>query len=90
MEKRGAIWDKLYVDFIEKKKKISATALTTYLQSPLQFFLKYVAEIKEPPSITQEFEMNNLGTVIHNVMEKVYLPFKGADQFVPIQELEKS
>ncbi|UXD69592.1 PD-(D/E)XK nuclease family protein [Sphingobacterium faecium] len=90
VEKRGAIWDKLYVDFIEKKKKISATALTTYLQSPLQFFLKYVAEIKEPPSITQEFEMNNLGTVIHNVMEKVYLPFKGAEQFVPIQELEKS
>ncbi|UIR56129.1 PD-(D/E)XK nuclease family protein [Sphingobacterium sp. SRCM116780] len=90
IEKKGKIWDKLMRDYVENKKKISATALTTYLQSPLHFFLKHVAEIKEPPSITQEFEMNNLGTVIHNVMEKVYLPFKGVEKFVPIAELEKS
>lgn len=90
IDKKGKVWDKLRSDFITNKKKISATALTTYLQSPLQFFLKYVAEIKEPPSISQEFEMNNLGTVIHNVMEKVYLPFKGAAQFVPIGKLEQS
>lgn len=90
ISKSGKIWDKLYTDYITNNRKISASALTTYLLSPLQFFFKYVADIKEPPRISQEFEMNNLGTVIHNVMEKIYLPFKGSEEFVPISQLKKS
>ncbi|WP_270088617.1 PD-(D/E)XK nuclease family protein [Sphingobacterium sp. SYP-B4668] len=85
--KEGAIWSHMWQSFIEKKKKISATALTTYLQSPLQFFLKYVAEIKEPPSISYEFEMNRLGTVVHNVMETILKPYKGLGEFTSTQRL---
>jgi ATP-dependent helicase/nuclease subunit B len=85
--KTGAVWQHMWHTFIENKKRISATALTTYLQSPLQFFLKYVAEIKEPPSISYEFEMNRLGTVVHNVMETILQPYKGIDEFVPTQRL---
>lgn len=85
--KTGEIWNKLYHTFIEKGRRLSATALTTYLQSPLQFFLKHVAEIKEPPSIAQEFEMNKLGTVIHNVMERILLPFKGQSAFTSTKVL---
>lgn len=87
--KTGEIWNKLYDTFIEKEKRFSASALTTYLQSPLQFFLKYVAEIKEPPSISQEFEMNKLGTAIHNVMETILTPFKGKSDFTSTKELLK-
>src|SRR5690606_39719782 len=58
-----------------------------YLHSPLQFFLKHVAEIKEPPRIAQEFEMNLLGTIIHNVMEAIYKPFKGVEDFISTQIL---
>ena len=79
--KEGAIWDQIWQLYIVEKKKLAATALTTYLQSPLQFFLKYVAEIKEPPTISQEFEMNRLGTVIHNVMETILKPYKGLADF---------
>ncbi len=79
--KNGEIWQKMYRVFIEGGRRISATALTTYLQSPLQFFLKHVAEIKEPPSISQEFEMNKLGTVIHDAMEKILKPYKGKNKF---------
>ena len=85
--KTGEIWNKLYNTFIRDGKKISATALTTYLQSPLQFFFKHVAEIKEPPSITQEFEMNKLGTVIHDVMEIMLKPFKGKKEFTSTKVL---
>ena len=79
--KTGEVWNKMYHTFIERGRRLSATAITTYLQSPLQFFLKHVAEIKEPPSISQEFEMNRLGTVIHEVMEKILLPYKGFAEF---------
>jgi hypothetical protein len=89
IEKRDGIWEKMYQDFIVNQKRISATAITTYLQSPLQFFLKHIANIKEPPSISQEFEMNKLGTVIHNVMEKIFEPFKGQQDFTPTAILQK-
>src|SRR5690606_17761390 len=69
---------------------LSASAFTTYLISPLQFFLKYVAEIKEPPSISQEFEMNKLGTVIHECMEHLLSPFKGTQDFTSTTELHKA
>lgn len=75
--KEGEVWEKLWTSFVQQRKKLSATALTTYLQSPLQFFLKHVADIKEPPTITQEFEMNRLGTVIHQVMETIFTPYTG-------------
>src|SRR5690606_41842160 len=77
----GKIKEHLRNTYIVGKKKLSATAFTTYLQSPLQFFLKHVADIKEPPSISHEFEMNRLGTVIHNVMEKLLKPYKGLEHF---------
>jgi len=83
IEKTGAIWDKLYQDYLVKGRKISASALTCYLQSPMQFFLKYVADIKEPPAIAQEFEMNKLGIIIHGSMEKLLAPLKQADDFQP-------
>src|SRR5690606_4289818 len=85
--KTGKVWEKLYEKYIVGKAKISATALTTYLLSPLQFFFKHVAEIKEPPRISQEFEMNVLGTVIHNVMETILKPYKGLAEFTSTQIL---
>ncbi len=88
--KEGAIWDQLWHMYIVQKKKLAATALTTYLQSPLQFFLKYVAEIKEPPSISHEFEMNRLGTVVHNVMEIILKPYKGLATFTPTSALAET
>src|SRR5690606_10764684 len=79
--KTGEVWDKMYEMFIVQKRKLSATAFTSYLQSPLQFFLRYVAEIKEQPAISQEFEMNRLGTVVHEVMEKIFQPYQGKNEF---------
>ncbi|WP_437920689.1 PD-(D/E)XK nuclease family protein [Sphingobacterium sp. LRF_L2] len=89
IEKNGAVWKHLWETFILQRKKISATALTTYLQSPLQFFLKHVAEIKEPPIISHEFEMNRLGTVIHNVMETILKPYKGLDTWTSTNILKE-
>ena len=90
IEKKGAIWNRLYESYITNKKPLSASAFTTYLMSPLQFFLKYVAEIKEPPSISQEFEMNKLGTVIHNCMEHLLTAILDHKDFVPTSELKKA
>lgn len=87
--KTGQVWDYMRAKYLDGKAKISATALTTYLLSPLQFFFKHVAEIKEPPRISQEFEMNVLGTVIHNVMETILKPYKGLEEFTSTKVLRE-
>src|SRR5690606_6339336 len=50
--KTGKVWQQLsrYLDPDDPARpRLSASAFTTYLQSPLLFFLKYVARIQEPP-----------------------------------------
>jgi len=90
--KTGEVWNKL-MKYVEGdnpgRPKLSASALTTYLQSPLLFFLKYVAGIKEPPRVTEEFEMNRLGTVVHLAMQDVYEALKAADELITADRIRK-
>ncbi|MGO1671529.1 MAG: PD-(D/E)XK nuclease family protein [Sphingobacterium sp.] len=90
IEKNGAVWDQMARTYLQGEKSISASAFTSYLYSPLQFFFKYVAEIKEPPSISQEFEMNRLGTVIHNCMERLLTPYKNIDDLISTHILQEA
>ena len=91
-EKKGAVWLKMsrYLDDADPgRPKLSASALTTYLQSPLLFFLKYIAGIKEPPRIAEEFEMNRLGTVVHQVMQDAYQQLKGESDIITAQGIRQ-
>ncbi|MGK6352029.1 PD-(D/E)XK nuclease family protein [Parapedobacter sp. DT-150] len=90
--KTGAVWDKLsrYLDEDDPDRpKLSASALTTYLQSPLLFFLRYVAGIKEPPKMTEEFEMNRLGRVVHQAMQDVYEQLKAESDTITPQRIRQ-
>ncbi len=92
ISKTGAVWHKLsrYLDDTDPDRpKLSASALTTYLQSPLLFFLKYVAGIQEPPKIAEEFEMNRLGTVVHQVMQDVYDQLKTDDDTITADRIRQ-
>lgn len=92
VSKTGAVWHKLsrYLDDTDPGgPKLSASALTTYLQSPLLFFLKYVGGIKEPPKMAEEFEMNRLGTVVHQAMQDVYEQLKTDDGIVTADRIRQ-
>ncbi len=74
--KEGKVWDSLQ-RYLESKgrwddEKISATALTTFLNCSLQFFFRYVARIMEPEEISENLEANQVGSVLHQVMEWFY------------------
>ncbi len=81
IEKKEEIWNALITKYVVQGKPLSASAFTTYLHSPIQFFIKYIAEIKEPPTVSQEFEMNKLGTIIHECMEHLLTPLVGLEDF---------
>lgn len=71
-----------------KRPGISATAFTTYLQSPLLFFLKYIAKIREPQLLTEDFEANRIGSIIHEIMQWFYEELKQESPYITAQRIK--
>ncbi len=75
VKKEGNLGEKLkdyYVIDGSAKRYLSATALNYYLTCPLQFFYRYILELKEPEMIEENLEANTLGTLLHLVMQLFY------------------
>lgn len=60
--------------YLTGKKILSPSALTMYISNPIDFFFRYIAEIKEPEEVTAVIEANQIGSILHKVMEYFYLP----------------
>jgi ATP-dependent helicase/nuclease subunit B len=78
IRKEGDILARLnqYLDQQDPSLRISATALTTYMNCPVQFFYKYIAKIEEPKELSENLEANNIGSMLHFVMERFYEELK--------------
>jgi len=76
----------------QAKRYFSATALTSYLACPLQFYYRYVAGIREPDQVEETMEANTFGTVLHRTMEFLYEPaykrktVMTAEEVVPLKQ----
>ncbi len=79
VEKQGKVITQLQAYFEGGKKKLSASAINTYIDCPLRFYLKYLLEIKEAKSIHEDIDQALFGTVVHGVLEEVYRPYVGKD-----------
>ncbi len=58
--------------YLRKEKVLSPSALTLYISNPIDFFFRYIAEIKEPEEVTAVIEANQIGSILHKVMEYCY------------------
>jgi CRISPR/Cas system-associated exonuclease Cas4 (RecB family) len=56
-------------------KKLSPTAVDTYLNCPAKFYYSYVIGLKEPEEIEEEIQANKIGTFIHKALKKFYEKF---------------
>ena len=59
----------------EAEKALSPSAIATYLKSPLQFYLRYVARFAERNEVIEEMDAISLGNIVHNTLEKLYEPY---------------
>jgi len=57
-------------------KKLSASALGTYIACSLQFYFKYIARLKEPDEQDEYIEGGLLGTILHEAMHALYKPLQ--------------
>src|SRR5690606_35515595 len=70
----------------ESAKTLSASAINTYINCPLQFCLSQLEAVSEPDEITETVESDTFGTIFHAVMAELYEPYTGR---IASQELIK-
>jgi len=70
----------------------SPTSLHTYIQCPLQFYWKYIEKITTPELFDQSNESAIIGTVIHKVLEEVFIQLqqKSAQYATILSEFAKN
>lgn len=54
---------------------LSPSALNTYVECPLRFYLTYIRRLKEADRIQESIRNDKFGTILHSVLERLYAPF---------------
>jgi len=74
------------------EKGLSPSALSTYINCPLKYYLKYIEQI-EDNSLEEEVGANVVGTITHDTLEFLfgdYLPKEGALQVIDKELFDKA
>jgi CRISPR/Cas system-associated exonuclease Cas4 (RecB family) len=58
-------------------KGFSPSSLNTYIRCPLQFYFQEILGLSEAENVEETVEAKTMGTVIHQVFQKVYKVFEG-------------
>ncbi len=64
---------------------ISPSALASYIYNPIKFYEQKVLKIREDDLVEETIAANTMGSVIHDTLEALYLPFVG--QFVKEKDI---
>ncbi|WP_339610720.1 PD-(D/E)XK nuclease family protein [uncultured Planktosalinus sp.] len=68
------------VRVIEKLKKLAAhgfspSALTTYIRNPIDFYDRYILDIKDKEEVEETVAANTLGTIVHDALQHLFEPY---------------
>lgn len=77
--------------YLIEEKGLSPSALSTYLNCPLKYYLRYIAQI-EDNSVDEDTGVNVIGTIIHDTLEFLfadYLPKDGKAQLIDKELFDK-
>ncbi len=64
---------------LPNRRKLSATAIKTYLNCRLQFYFRYLAGLKEKEEVSEDLDAADFGNILHHVMEELYKPYLGQE-----------
>ena len=65
----------LKTDLHMPQRRLSPSALTTYLDCRLRFYFRYIADLYEKDSLDEDVDSRSLGNVLHHAMEILYLEY---------------
>jgi len=69
------------------KKAFSASSLNTYMNCPLNFYLKYVEDYNKEDEISELIESDDFGNIFHQTMANLYEIF--IEKTVEVSDIEK-
>ena len=61
-------------------KGMSASALNKYLSCPMDFYYRYIMGLGEEDIVEEEMNASSFGSIVHNVLEELFLPFSEVDK----------
>lgn len=79
-------------EIIVKLQKIaengfSPSALLSYVRNPIDFYFERILGINDTDAVEETIEYNTLGTIVHEALEKLYVPF--IKTLLSVEELSK-
>ena len=74
VEKSEALYQEM---ILLASKGISPSALGSYLNNPIDFYYQKILKIREVDEVEETVAVNTMGTVIHETLEQLYLPYIG-------------
>ncbi len=87
IEKTPAIMERLEAFRLpegEDRRFLSASSINTYINCPLSFYLKHVEGLDLDDEVTDYMDSSTMGTILHEVMEKLYKNLRGKADSVRI------
>lgn len=74
VEKTDKVFERLnrYLTSSEGEKYLSPSAFTSYINCPLQFYYRYVADIREADEVAEDVDLPGFGKILHAVIELIY------------------
>ena len=87
VEKTPAVMEKLHNRFCTESRILSPSAINTYINCPLQFYLQYIAKLKTEDDMTEDVGDNHFGSIFHYCMENIYGQHIGLGREIQANEL---
>ena len=78
---------KQFVGENPESKAFSASSLNDYLDCPLRFYFKYIANLNKEDEISELVESDVFGNIFHFCMAEIYAPYK--QKIVNSNDIEK-
>jgi CRISPR/Cas system-associated exonuclease Cas4 (RecB family) len=70
------------------KARLSATALNSYLDCQLRFYLRYVAGLQAPEEVSAEIDSATFGSIFHKSAEYIYQDLTGHGNLITKEQIE--
>ena len=78
IQKTNKVWDKMKEFEVGhlKNRRLSPTAICTYLDCTLKFYFKYIAGIQRSNEVFEEVDKLAFGKILHEAIAEIYADYK--------------
>lgn len=76
-------------DLPDRFRRLSPSAINTYLRCPLQFYFRHVARLDEPQPAPDVIEPNTFGSLFHRAAELAYRELTSATPAITREQLDR-